>query len=138
VQWMGAGCAVLDPPHMQDGAIEVDLVPAQVAGLGGAQPVSEGRQDHGCVPVTVPAESKLRTVYKRESSGESNCRAGRPAGLSKGHSSADHVRTRRKETSKRWRGGRVLCRFYGASGEDIISIGADVHRMTEPLHATAA
>jgi hypothetical protein len=33
---------------------------------------------------------------------------------------------------------RLLCRFYGASGEDIISIGADVHRMTEPLHATAA
>jgi hypothetical protein len=31
-----------------------------------------------------------------------------------------------------------LCRFYGASGEEIISIGADVHRMTEPLHATAA
>jgi hypothetical protein len=36
------------------------------------------------------------------------------------------------------RGRRLLCRFYGASGEDIISIGADVHRMTEPLHATAA
>jgi hypothetical protein len=32
----------------------------------------------------------------------------------------------------------LLCRFYGASGEEIISIGADVHRMTEPLHATAA
>src|SRR5208282_1986603 len=27
----------------------------------------------------------------------------------------------------------VVCRFYGASGEEIISIGADVHRMTEPL-----
>jgi len=31
---MGAGHAVLDPPHMQDGAVEVDLVPAQIAGLG--------------------------------------------------------------------------------------------------------
>jgi hypothetical protein len=51
---MGAGCAVLDPPHMQDGAIEVDLVPAQVAGLGGAQPVPEGHEDHGRVPVPVP------------------------------------------------------------------------------------
>jgi hypothetical protein len=35
-QRMGAGRAVLDPPHMQDGAIEVDLVPTQVAGLSGA------------------------------------------------------------------------------------------------------
>jgi hypothetical protein len=25
-----------------------------------------------------------------------------------------------------------MCRFYGASGEEIISIGADVHRMMEP------
>jgi hypothetical protein len=54
VQGMGAGCAVLDPPHVQDGAVEVDLVPAQVTGLGGTQPVPEGHQDHGRVPVTVP------------------------------------------------------------------------------------
>jgi hypothetical protein len=38
---------------VQDGAVEVDLVPAQVAGLGGAQPVPEGHQDHGRIPVTV-------------------------------------------------------------------------------------
>jgi hypothetical protein len=42
VQWMGAGRAVLDPSYVQDGAIEVDLAPAQVTGLGGAQPVPEG------------------------------------------------------------------------------------------------
>jgi hypothetical protein len=41
VQRMGARRAVLDPPHVQDGAVEVDLVPAQIAGLGGAQPVPE-------------------------------------------------------------------------------------------------
>jgi hypothetical protein len=29
-------------------------------------------------------------------------------------------------------GSLLLCRFYGASGEEIISIGADAHRMTEP------
>ena len=29
-------------------------------------------------------------------------------------------------------GLRLLCRFYGASGEEITSIGADVNRATEP------
>jgi hypothetical protein len=33
---------------------------------------------------------------------------------------------------------RNLCRFYGTSGEEIISIGADVNLTTEPPHATAA
>jgi hypothetical protein len=50
---MGAGCTVLDSPHVQDRALEVDLVPAQVADLGGAQPVPEGHEDQGRVPVTV-------------------------------------------------------------------------------------
>jgi hypothetical protein len=73
---VGARGAVLDPPHMQDGAIEVDLVPAQVAGLGGAQPVPEGHEDHGRVPVTVSVGLgcldqglELRTVRKLESRG---------------------------------------------------------------------
>jgi hypothetical protein len=32
----------------------------------------------------------------------------------------------------------LLCRSYGASGEEIISIGADVNLATEGPHATAA
>ena len=51
-QGVGAG-RVLDPPHVQDGAVEVDLVPTQVAGLGGAQPMPEGQEEHGRVLVTV-------------------------------------------------------------------------------------
>jgi hypothetical protein len=35
---------------MQDGGIEVDLIPAQVADLGGAQSVPEDQEDHGGVP----------------------------------------------------------------------------------------
>ena len=32
-----------------------------------------------------------------------------------------------------------LCRFYGASGEEITSIGADVNRTTEPpCHSSAS
>jgi hypothetical protein len=54
VQRMGTGRAVLDPPHVQNGAVEVDLVPAQIAGLSGAQPVPE---DRGRVPGTVAAPS---------------------------------------------------------------------------------
>jgi hypothetical protein len=50
---MGAWHAVLDPPHMQDRRSELDLVPTQVAQLGSPQPVPEGDQDHGGVPVTV-------------------------------------------------------------------------------------
>ena len=32
----------------------------------------------------------------------------------------------------RYAEGLPLCRFYGASGEEITSIGADVNRATEP------
>jgi hypothetical protein len=39
---------------MEHGAIEIDLVPAQVADLGGPEPVPEGDEDHGGVPMTVP------------------------------------------------------------------------------------
>src|SRR6266853_3765485 len=50
---MRAWGAILDPPHMEHRAIEVDLVPAQVADLGRPEPMAEGHQDHGGVPVTV-------------------------------------------------------------------------------------
>jgi hypothetical protein len=40
-QRMCAWCAILDPPHMQDGGIEVDLIPTQIAQLGCPQPVPE-------------------------------------------------------------------------------------------------
>ncbi len=50
---MRAWGAVLDPPHMEHRAIEVDLVTAQVADLGRPEPVAERHQDHGGVPVTV-------------------------------------------------------------------------------------
>jgi hypothetical protein len=54
---------------------------------------------------TVRSSANYEQSAIAKARGESNCRVGRPAGLSKGHSSADHVRTRRKETSERWRGG---------------------------------
>jgi len=38
---------ILHPPHVQHRAIEVDLVPAQVADLSGPEPMPEGDQDHG-------------------------------------------------------------------------------------------
>jgi hypothetical protein len=38
---------------MEHGAAEVDLVPAEVANLGRPEPVPEGDQDHGRVPMTV-------------------------------------------------------------------------------------
>jgi hypothetical protein len=38
----------------EDGGAELDLIPAQVAPFGRSQPVPEGDQDHGGVPVPVP------------------------------------------------------------------------------------
>jgi len=52
-QGMGAGGAVLDPPHVQDRGIEVHLLPAEVTGLGSAQSVPENQEDHGGVPLPV-------------------------------------------------------------------------------------
>jgi hypothetical protein len=38
-----------------------------------------------------------------------------------------------------WIFATLLCRSYGASGEEIISIGADVNRATEaPCHSSAS
>src|SRR5450631_2202140 len=39
---------------MEHCAVEVDLVPAQVADLGRPQPVPEGEQDHGRVTMAMP------------------------------------------------------------------------------------
>jgi len=50
---MRAWCAVLDPPHVQHGGAEVDLVPAQVADLCRPKAVAEGDEDHGRVPMAV-------------------------------------------------------------------------------------
>jgi hypothetical protein len=52
-QRMGTRGAVLDPAHVEYGTIEVDLVPTQVADFSCPQPMAEGDQDHGRVPVTV-------------------------------------------------------------------------------------
>jgi len=41
------------PAHVEHGAIEVDLIPAKIADLGGTQPVPEGQQDHGAIPVPI-------------------------------------------------------------------------------------
>ena len=49
---MRAWRAVLDPPHVEHGAIE-DLVPAQVADLGRPETMPEGDDDHGRVPMAI-------------------------------------------------------------------------------------
>jgi hypothetical protein len=41
---VGAWGAVLDPSDVEHGAVEIDLVPAQVADLGGPQAVPVGQQ----------------------------------------------------------------------------------------------
>jgi hypothetical protein len=53
LQGMGARNAILDPTHVKHSAIEVHLVPTQVARLGRSQPMSEGDQDHGSVPMAL-------------------------------------------------------------------------------------
>ncbi len=50
---MRARRPVLDPPHVEHSAIEVDLVPAQVADLGRPQPMPEGDQDHARIAMAV-------------------------------------------------------------------------------------
>jgi hypothetical protein len=45
---------ILDPADMHDRAVEVDLVPAEITGLGRSLAVPVGQQDHGGVTVTVP------------------------------------------------------------------------------------
>src|SRR5258707_3966424 len=50
---MRARRPVLDPPHVEHSAIEVDLVPAQVADLGRPEPMPEGDQDHARIAMAV-------------------------------------------------------------------------------------
>jgi hypothetical protein len=38
---------------MQDSAIEVDLIPSQIAQLGRSQAVAEGHEEHSGIPVSV-------------------------------------------------------------------------------------
>jgi hypothetical protein len=57
-QRVGAGRVILDPPHMEHGAVEVDLDPAQVADLGCPQPVTKGEQDHGRVTMAMPPAAR--------------------------------------------------------------------------------
>src|SRR5829696_9140229 len=49
-----AGHAVLDLPDVQQPVLEVDLIPAQRAQLGDAQPVAVGDPDHGGIAVPAP------------------------------------------------------------------------------------
>jgi hypothetical protein len=37
---------------------EIDLLPAEGAQLGGSQPVPEGQQDHGCIPMPLPVPAR--------------------------------------------------------------------------------
>jgi hypothetical protein len=53
---MSARGAVLDSANVENGAIEVHLVPAQVADLGGPQSVPEGDQDHRRVAMAAPVD----------------------------------------------------------------------------------
>jgi hypothetical protein len=50
---VGARGAVLDPPDVKHRAVEVDLVPAEVADVGCPQAVPVGEQDNGGVAVTI-------------------------------------------------------------------------------------
>src|SRR5258706_12861474 len=47
---------VIDPPRMEQGDAEVDLVPAQVANLRRPEPVPKGDQYHGGVPVAISVD----------------------------------------------------------------------------------
>jgi hypothetical protein len=51
---MGAWRPALHPAHVQQRRVHVDLVPAQIAELGRAQPMAVGDQNHGGVAVTPP------------------------------------------------------------------------------------
>ena len=52
---MHAGNPVLDPVNVEAALGELDLLPLQVAHLGGSQTVAIGDQDHGRVAMAVAA-----------------------------------------------------------------------------------
>ena len=49
---MGGRRALVGPPYVQDGVVEIDLIPTQVYKLGRPQAVAEGDKDHGGIPMT--------------------------------------------------------------------------------------
>jgi hypothetical protein len=53
LDWMRAWYAVFDAARVQDRTAKVDLIPAQIAQLSGAQTMAVGHEDHGCVAVTM-------------------------------------------------------------------------------------
>src|SRR5262249_32658427 len=53
MQGVRARGLVLDPADVEHSAIEVHLVPAEIAGLGRTQTMSERDQDHGGVPMAL-------------------------------------------------------------------------------------
>ena len=53
--WMHTGNAVLDPVNVQPALGQLNLVPLQVAHLGGPQAMTVGDQDHGRIAVPVAA-----------------------------------------------------------------------------------
>lgn len=55
VQGVGAGGTVLSPTHVQQALLEVDLVPAEADKFAHSQPVPVGDEDHGAVPLPMPA-----------------------------------------------------------------------------------
>jgi hypothetical protein len=50
---MSARCSILDTADVKYRAIEIDLIPPQVADLSRLEPVTEGEQDHGRVPMAI-------------------------------------------------------------------------------------
>src|SRR5262249_54343256 len=53
--WMYAGNPILDAVNVQAALGELDLLPLQVADLGGPQAMAVGHQDHGRIAMAVAA-----------------------------------------------------------------------------------
>jgi hypothetical protein len=51
---VNGGDAILGPGDVEPGMDEIDLLPAQGAQLGGSQSMSEGKEDHGRIPMAMP------------------------------------------------------------------------------------
>src|SRR5262245_18261410 len=51
---MDAGRAILAPADVQDGHLELDLLPAQVTELSRSQAMAEGQTEHRAVPMALP------------------------------------------------------------------------------------
>ena len=55
LQGMGAGSSVFDAADVKSGAVEVDLIPSQVAQLSRSETISERHQNRRRVPMHVLA-----------------------------------------------------------------------------------